>query len=88
MILRAISSLIATRDSLTFTITFPFRLENDRNGIACNEAQILQMLFGLRVSADLSDNVFFTGCCECKRHQILRPLSVCNSSCLIAIKAG
>gem|GEM_PF-108751 len=27
MILRAISSLIATRDSLTFTITFPFRLE-------------------------------------------------------------
>ena len=60
---------------------------DDRDGSARNKAHVFQMLFCFRASADLADDVRFSYVCECKRHQILRPLSVCNSSCLIAIKA-
>ena len=85
MILRAISSLMATRDSLTFTMTFPFRLETIGDCIACHKAQILQMLFDLRIASDLADDTLFARRCECKRHQILRP-PVSDLKCLITIK--
>lgn len=73
MILRAISSLMATRDSLTLTMTFPpsvlmmVTLEriDDGDASADDKPQVLQMLLDFRASADFFDRVFFTGFSKC-----------------------
>ena len=55
MILRASSSLTATRDSLTFTITFP-------------PSVLLKMTLRLRVSSDALYDLRFTDIRQYQRH--------------------
>lgn len=68
MILRAISSLMATRDSLTLTMTFPPSEDTSVTRTAGHEAQIFQVALGLCVSANLQDHVLLADVCQCKRH--------------------
>ena len=58
MILRAISSLIAIRDSLTLTITLP----------PSELTEILEMLFDLRAAADFFDDIGRSEVRQRKRH--------------------
>lgn len=68
MILRAISSLMATRDSFTLTMMLPPRADTTVMDPPGGEPQVLQVLFYLGISADPADHVFFTDICQCKRH--------------------
>ena len=61
MILRAISSLMATRDSFTLTMMLPPRADT-------TVMDPPAVLFYLGISADPADHVFFTDICQCKRH--------------------
>ena len=56
MILRAISSLMATRDSLI------------GGGPARGKAEILEMLAQLRTPTDSEDQIFLADIGKCKRH--------------------
>ena len=59
MILRAISSLIATRDSLTLTMMLPPQRGDNRHVSAHDKPQVFQMLANLLAAADAADHNLF-----------------------------
>ena len=58
MIFLAISSLMATRASLTLTITFPPSDDTMRHRAPGHKAEIFEMLFDLSTPADFEDQYF------------------------------
>ena len=66
MILRAISSLMATRDSLILTMMFP---PIAATTVAVpGKAEILEVLAQLRTPTDSEDQIFLADIGKCKRH--------------------
>ena len=68
MILRAISSLMATRDSFTLTMMLPPRADTTVMDPPAVNPRSSRCFFTSGISADPADHVFFTDICQCKRH--------------------
>ena len=65
MILPAISLLMAMRDSLTLTMRLPPIVETTVTLPPQDKSQVFQMCADLRVSANLTDRIFFAHSGQC-----------------------
>lgn len=68
MILRAISSLMATRDSLILTMMFPPIAATTVAVPPGVKPEVLEVLAQLRTPTDSEDQIFLADIGKCKRH--------------------